>query len=300
MTRDLNAMIRLGLMLESTTRQAVMATGLLVGLLTAGIVMLPLTWAEDFSGADDGVTDETLPVEDATAETPSAPRSRLNRLLIRSANLYLPTRLVLGQENKFVARANPGQQVLVFLSPEPSGLVLASEQSARIPLRVGPEYEQVVGVANEKGVAELSITLPDEQDWAGHILYVDAIAYDRAEIVPPRMDGEGHPVADVNPLVDLRTVANAQQLDLMNPMGQRTSVNALQMAMPAEANGAMVMPSMPGFSPQLLQQITNLSEVGAGNEHKKNLLDDGERDENNALDRNSLITRPGSLQPGLK
>ena len=87
-------------------------------------------------------------------------------------------------------------------------------------------------------------------------------------------------------------------IDLMDPTGRRTDENALVIMKPAEMGAPMVMPNLPGLSPQMMNQLTTMTDVySSGDSERKKLLDNGNINPDRAMDRNPFIQR-GS-QPGI-
>lgn len=199
-------------------------------------------------------------------------QSRLGRILLNRNMLYLPSRLVLGEENSFMVKAPAGSRVLLFISPQPAGYRLPDGQA----LRVGEEHEKIQGTVSEKGVLEILLPVPDEESWAGRKLYVDAV------LIPPGMDGDDR-------------VSGLETLQLVNAQGHRTDNNALVLALPADEGNMMVMPSVPGMDPALFQRLNDFSAALQGDERKKELLDMGDIDRDAEIDQNTLINRPGYL-----
>jgi hypothetical protein len=195
--------------------------------------------------------------------------SRLNKLLIRKSDLYLPTRLVLGEAGRFVVKAQPGSQVKVFISPKASGYVLPNG----VPLRVGEEVQELSGTVPETGVLELMIEMPNQEGLDGKVIYVDAVAGPSDEALAP--------------------------IDLVDSTGRRTDTNTLVITKPAEKGGPMIMPSMPGFDPQMFNRLTTMGDIYTSqDERKKQLLDEGNVDPNRQMDQNPFINR--GIQPGIR
>lgn len=191
-------------------------------------------------------------------------QSRLNSLILKKNDLYLPTRLVLGEESHFVIKAPAGSQVKVLLSTENSGYELPNGTS----LRVGPHVEELSGVVPENGVLQLSLTMPKGDGMDGKTVYVDAVYGTSDEDMAP--------------------------LELVDATGRRTGNNALAVVKPSDAGSMSIMPNMPGVSPQLMQQLTTLTNTQGAN---KQLLDNGNINQNRAGDRNPFAYR--GYQPGL-
>jgi hypothetical protein len=194
--------------------------------------------------------------------------SRLNSLLLKKNDLYLPTRLVMGQEAHFVVKAPAGDIVKVLLSTKNEGYTLPNGT----PLRVGTESQELTGTVPENGVLELKMTVPKDASLDGKVVYVDAAAGPSNDELAP--------------------------VDLMNPSGKRTEENTLVIVKPTESTGANILPSMPGVSPQLFNQLTTMGDAySQGNDHKKQLMDNGDINRDRAIDQNPFLNR--GIQPGI-
>jgi len=86
-------------------------------------------------------------------------------------------------------------------------------------------------------------------------------------------------------------------MELVDSTGRRTGNNALAIVKPSDVGSMSIMPSMPGISPQMVNQITNLTNT-QGN--SKQLIDNGDINQDRASDRNPFIYRGSQqgLMPG--
>lgn len=192
--------------------------------------------------------------------------SRLNSLVLKKNDVYLPNRLVIGEEAHFVVKAAPGSQVKILLSAQNSGYQLPNGTA----LRVGNQSEELVGVVPENGVLQLKMTLPKDESMEGKIVYVDAVS--------------GSSDADL------------AQMELVDSTGRRTGNNALSIVKASDPGGMSIMPNMPGVSPQMINQLTNMANPGTN----KQLMDNGDINQDRAIDRNPFLNRGGQqgLNPG--
>lgn len=195
-------------------------------------------------------------------------QSRLQQLVQQRASLYLPLRLVLGQDNQFTVKAKAGSKVMLYVSPTDGGFVTSNG----IALRVGEENEKFFAEVPANGVALLTVELPADEEWENRELFVDAVVW------------QAEDYSDMEPI------------QMIDGSGRRTSHNALTMVKPAEKGGWAVMPNIPGVNAAALQQMQSTSDAMSGDERKKELLDDGDINRDTLLDKNSLYTRP-SLVP---
>ena len=193
-------------------------------------------------------------------------QSRLNSLILKKNDVYLPTRMVLGEEVQFVVKAAAGSHVKLLLSAQNSGYSLPNGTS----LRVGPESQELSGVIPENGVLQLKMTMPKDPEMEGKILYIDAVSGETDEELAP--------------------------MELVDATGRRTANNALAIVKPSDLGSMSIMPNMPGVSPQLMTQLSNLSTMQS-NPNAKQLLDNGNINQNRSIDQNPFAYR-GS-QPGL-
>ena len=202
-----------------------------------------------------------------TAEAGARPKSRLNQLIRNKPNLYMPTRLVIGEDNKFVVRAPAGNKVVIFLSPFNSGMTTPNGK----PLRVGKENQLLEGYTSEKGVAVLTVPLPDEKSLSGQPVYI-----------------EGYTVGDTEGYSDLEV------LELLKPNGHAASNNVVMIQEPNETHGAMVMPGIPGVGSDMLRRLSTMGDVmnSPDRDRMNDLVDDGSIESDTTLDRNTFITRP--------
>lgn len=195
-------------------------------------------------------------------------QSRLNSLLLKKNDLYLPTRLVLGEEVRFVVKAPAGNMVKILVSAKSEGYVLPNGT----PLSVGEEVQELTGTVPANGVLELKLSMPKDPSMEGKVVYVAGVVGPSEEAFAP--------------------------IDLIDSTGRRTEENALVIVKPVEAGGPSIMPSMPGLSPQVFNQLTTMSEIyGKGDNSKKQLLDNGDINRDRAIDQNPFINR--GLQPGI-
>jgi hypothetical protein len=195
-------------------------------------------------------------------------QSRLNSLLLKKNDLYLPTRLVLGEEARFVVKAPAGNLVKILVSAKSEGYVLPNGTS----LSVGEEVQELTGTVPANGVLELKLPVPKDPTMEGKVVYVAGVVGPSEEALTP--------------------------IDLIDSTGRRTEENALVIVKPVEAGGPSIMPSMPGLSPQVFNQLTTMSEIyGKGDNSKKQLLDTGDINRDRAIDQNPFVNR--GLQPGI-
>lgn len=195
-------------------------------------------------------------------------QSRLNSLLLKKNDVYLPSRLVLGEEARFVVKAPAGNKVKVFVSYANEGYILPNGT----PIRVGAEVQELSGTVPENGVLELKMAMPKDAELDGKVVFVEAVTGISDETLVP--------------------------VDIMDSTGRRTAENSLVITKPSESGGPSIMPSMPGFSPQMFNQLTTMSQIYANkDDSRKQLLDNGTINKDRAIDQNPFVRR--GIQPGI-
>jgi hypothetical protein len=195
-------------------------------------------------------------------------QSRLNRLVQDKPTLYLPTQLVIGHDNTFTVKAPAGHKVMLYLSTEPEGFSLAETH----PLRVGPEHQVYQAEVPEKGVVKITVPVPDDKEYEGRIVFVDAVTWHEADYT------------------------DLQHVVMMGPQGYKTDDNRISMALPATKSGVIAMPSMPGMSAQMMQQLNTATSALSGDLKAKALLDNGDlSNDDSDLHKNVFINRTGGF-----
>jgi hypothetical protein len=193
-------------------------------------------------------------------------QSRLNSLLIHKNDLYLPSRLVLGETARFTVKAAPGSKVKLFISTSGDGYSLPGGTL----LRVGSDAQVVEGTVPSNGVLQLQMDMPKDESLADRYLYIDAVAGPSDDELKP--------------------------IDLVDSTGRRTGDNTLAIVRPNELGGPNVAPNLPGVSPQVFNQLTQMGSMGKDDPRRK-LLDNGDINQNRAIDKNPFVNR-GAI-PGL-
>ncbi len=210
-----------------------------------------------------------IPEQAWGAERSAIRRSAVGRMNLQQSNMYLPTRLIIGEENRFVFKVPPGNKVVLVLSPQDAGLLTPDGR----PLRVGPENQQVEATASEKGVAVINVPIPNETSLVGGVVYVDAYTYGSEDY------------------------SDLAILEMQDATGHRASGNRIAIEARTDGSGAMVLPGMPGMSPDFLRRLSTIGDV-SGDERKKKLMDDGEINRSIEQDANVFITRPDGINIG--
>lgn len=204
--------------------------------------------------------------------------NRLSQLVQRGPRLFFPARLVVRPQGKLgatpanvlIVQGPPGQKVRVWASTQPEG----GEAPNGMALRVGPPLATWEGVLSEKGVLRLDANLPSEIQPGddGLPVYLDGVTWMSPDY------------------------ADMARLNWVDATGRTTQKNVvLAVVLEENGKGVTVMPSMPGFSPQLLQRLNTLSEMQNGDARKRQLMESDALDRNLPYDRTPFINRPGAL-----
>lgn len=195
-------------------------------------------------------------------------QSRLSNLLVKKTEIYLPSRLIVGEEAKFVVRAQAGDQVKVFLSSHDQGFELADGAQ----LKVGKQPQMLSGTIPENGVLELKMAIPNDPNLLNKVLYVDAVAGSSEDTLAP--------------------------LSLIDADGRKATTNAMVISKRISTSGPPIMPTMPGVSPQMFNQLTTLGDIYTKKDaHRQELLDNGDIDKTRQRDNNPFSTR--GVQSGI-
>ncbi|MEM0952299.1 MAG: hypothetical protein AAGI66_09195 [Cyanobacteria bacterium P01_H01_bin.74] len=194
--------------------------------------------------------------------------SRLGQLITRTAEVYLPSQLVIGQNANFTVKAPAGELVKLYLSPQNTGFITTNGQV----LGVGTTNQVLSGVVPENGILQLQLPIPDTPELNGQALFVDAVSGPAEH--------------------------QLKRISLIQANGHKMDENKLAIVLPSKAGGPLVLPAMPGVSPQLFDQITTA--VGAytkGDDEAKKRLDDGTINRDSNIDKNPFANR--GIIPGL-
>lgn len=204
--------------------------------------------------------------EPSASSVTAAPRSaiqRLNQYRQQQPKLYLPNRLLIGEQQTITIQGPPNRVVRVFLSPQGRGFTTDDG----LALHVSEQVQTLEGQTNANGVAKIVIDLPNNPNMDGERLYMDGVIM-----------GTGDEVS--------------QQLHWMDSTGRETTSNRLVMMVPADSMGATVLPGLPGLGGDMMRRLGTFQDVRKGGERLKTLVDDGSRSTDNVYDRNIFLARP--------
>ena len=129
--------------------------------------------------------------------------------------VYKPSKLIIGNKTKFVIKAAPGSHVSLVTSEQNGG----SPELYGHKLRLGQTLNPYEGIVGDKGILEIEISLPEEKELVGKILYFEVLVWKKSDFS------------------DLK-IAKIMGID-----GRETDVNAVIIAEPPKKQ------SMPGIGP---------------------------------------------------
>lgn len=191
--------------------------------------------------------------------------SRLNSLIVQKPTLYMPPRLLIGQDNKFILKGKAGNKAMLYLSPSSSGMRAPNG----LDLRIGEEHQKISGIFPENGVLVLTVPVPKESSLIGKTLYLEAITWSQPDY------------------------SDLEVLSITDFTGRRTSENALAIDKPADGKGSPIMPALPGVPTQLLNRLNTFNDL----RQKPELNDQGAINRNVPLDQNSFYNPYGTNGP---
>ncbi|MBK8191250.1 MAG: hypothetical protein IPK79_12470 [Vampirovibrionales bacterium] len=199
---------------------------------------------------------------------------RLSGLIQQKSSLYLPTRLLWGQENRILVKAPPGARVVVYISPQNQGFTAPNGA----PLRVGADPEKLEGVASEKGVAALTLTLPAppageglDEEIKPRPAFLDAVVYQKDDF------------------------SDMTVVEIIDPTGRPAASNQTMLTQAVNGRGPLFFPGMPGVSGDIVRRLSTLGDLQSGDTRKRELIDDGTRNQQVEQDRNVFIRRADQL-----
>ncbi len=89
------------------------------------------------------------------------------------AEIYKPSRLLIGDKTEFTVKGDPGTYVIIVFSAENEGAKPYYGQH----LRLGNIIDKIEGVIGEKGIAKLDLEIPEREDLVGAIIYFEALVW---------------------------------------------------------------------------------------------------------------------------
>lgn len=168
----------------------------------------------------------------------SLPSVEKQQLLTGStAQVFLPSKLILGQDNKFVIKGNPGSKVSLAISNSNHG----AKPIMGINLRLGETEQTIESTIPATGVVELIYKVPSNEELLDKIKYVEVAIWSK---------------------VDFSDIAIAKSI---GASGRETLNNGLAIVLPPESGKKPTFePVIPGISGDLFKSIQAMKDVQEG------------------------------------
>jgi len=185
----------------------------------------------------------SIPVFAKQEVNPDLTRRPLLQLKKNSAVVYLPTKLVIGKDNKIIVKGEPGY----FVS-----LAISSENSGSMPfygkiLRLGKDFNTVENTISQSGIAEMNIKIPDDKNLNDKTYFIEVAVWKDANF------------------------RDLQLAELIAPNGRKTNYNGIKLGLPPkDVSGPAFTPSIPGISPDVLRSIKTIEKLKNGDESSEN------------------------------
>ncbi len=94
-----------------------------------------------------------------------------------SAEIYKPSKLIIGSSTLFAIKAKPGTHVSLLFSGNNTGIQPFYGQE----LRLGAIIDKIDGIVGKTGLAEIKIKLPEDKDLIGKIMYFEAVVWQKKD-----------------------------------------------------------------------------------------------------------------------
>lgn len=162
----------------------------------------------------------------------------LNR---ESPEVYKPTRLIIGQENKVLIKAEPGSCISLAYSESNTGAAPLYGQK----LRLGSDLKTTEGIVPQNGLLELSIMLPDNKEFEGKTFYIEVAVWKNKDF------------------------SDIQLAKIVAPSGRETSSNSIVAALPPKnANKPTFTPTLPGAPLEMMQTMKFIEDMKQNKDSK--------------------------------
>lgn len=165
-------------------------------------------------------------------------------LLVRTESpiVYKPTRLVLGKQNSFTIKAEPGSHVSLGISFFDSGRSFQGKN-----LRLGSDMKNIEGIVPPKGFLRLNVNIPDDKSLIDSKVYFDAAVWKASDY------------------------SDIQVAKIISPCGRESESNFVVIVSPPEdPNIPAFTPTLPGASGEMLRVIESIDKDRSGDETEIN------------------------------
>ncbi len=149
--------------------------------------------------------------------------------------IYKPSRIYIGQENKFTVKAEAGSYVSVALSLENKGSDLFYGHELRLGKDIIATGE---GKIAANGLAEIAVKVPEDKKLEGKSVYFECAVWKSEDFS------------------DLK-IAN-----IISTSGRESGSNQVLLALPVkDSNKPTLMPSLPGASSEFIESMKTMNEI---------------------------------------
>lgn len=164
------------------------------------------------------------------------------------ASVYLPSKLIIGQENIFVVKGKPGSKVSLAVSNTNRG----AKPLFGNKLRLGNTEETFEETMPATGVLEIKYNVPDDESLVDKIKYFEVAIWKKSDF------------SDMKLAVSI------------SPSGRETKNNGIAIALPPSSGKSPTFaPVMPGIGQDIVRSIEKIKEAKDANINP-DLLEDGE------------------------
>jgi hypothetical protein len=170
------------------------------------------------------------------------------RLLIEDGpQVFLPSKLIIGQENSFRIKGPPGSKVSLAISSTNKGAKPLFGQQ----LRIGPAEKTIEGEIPATGILELKYEIPDDTNLINSIRFVEAAVW------------------KANDYSDIQIATT------ISSSGRETLHNGITITHPpSDGKKPMFGPVIPGVGQEIIRTIENIQRAKDGSINP-DLLEDG-------------------------
>ncbi len=94
------------------------------------------------------------------------------------AEVYKPSRLVIGEKAEFLIKGEPGTFVVIVFSGENKG----AEPYYGQQLRLGAIVDKIEGIIGDNGIAKLVLEMPESEDLVGASVYFETLVWKEEDL----------------------------------------------------------------------------------------------------------------------
>lgn len=175
----------------------------------------------------------------ANSQQDSLSKSAIRKSLLLNrdySQVYKPTKLIIGANNKFSIKAEPGSYVLLLVSSTNDGNEFNDKQ-----LRLGKDVKKVDGVVTSNGFLELNFDLPKDKTLVKKEMYFEVLVSKD------------------------KSFTNSEIAKIISPSGRETDINSIKVY---EPNDTKLGPSfgavMPGGGGDMIKTMQTIEDVKNG------------------------------------